>query len=570
MFRAIAFVAFLSITAAAVAQPIEDNKTAEDGERQPLTKQQLRHAAMTEGGDAEAGKDLFLHHPSLNCRQCHRVSGKEMGGPNLEGVGDKFTREQLITQILEPSEEIKPGFEQTNILTVDGRVLTGRLERATKDHIRLINNAGENVSVAPKQVETMVELPTSMMPADSVAVLSADEFRDLVRYMESLTFGEQFMVDATGESVPIDWIQQRAKLSPIHPASDRFENPVDIKAVPGQDGSLVILEHQTGKIWRYQPNTNPPTKELFLDLGNEIHFSLNQGLMCIAFHPEYTDNGRYFLEHEVKEDGVVKTLIVERTAAEDRLRDSGEPSRRLLELEQPAFNHNGGCIAFGPDGMLYAGFGDGGPQKDPPGHSQNLAVLLGTMIRIDVDADQRPYGIPADNPFADYADDAALPEIWAYGFREPWRFSFDQRTGQLYVGDVGQWKFEEVCLVRGGENHGWNVREGHSVFSTEYQRDDAVYTAPLLAIPHGIGFSVTGGYVYYGTQSPHYHGAYIFGDYATRQIWSMRHQGDRVTELNNIGEAADGIASFGIDHRGELLVVTYDGNIYRLELPPKP
>ena len=148
---------------------------------------------------------------------------------------------------------------------------------------------------------------------------------------------------------------------------------------------LVIVEHQQAKVWRYVRDAQPPRKELFVDLSSETYISGNQGVMCIAFHPDYTNNGRYFLEHEVQEDGKVKTTVVERLASADRLSDSGRPSIRLLEVEQPAFNHNGGCIAFGNDGMLYAAFGDGGPQEDPPGYSQNPRVLLGSMVRIDVD-----------------------------------------------------------------------------------------------------------------------------------------------------------------------------------------
>ena len=313
-----------------------------------------------------------------------------------------------------------------------------------------------------------------------------------------------------------------------------------------------------------------PQKQLFVDLSSETYISGNQGVMCIAFHPNYERNGRYFLEHEVQEDRKVKTIIVERQATDDRLSDSGRPAIRLLEVEQPAFNHNGGCIAFGNDGMLYAAFGDGGPQKDPPGYSQNPRVLLGSMVRIDVDRrdGDRPYAIPPDNPFlAAHRDDPSIrPETWAIGFREPWRFSFDSVTGDLWLGDVGQNNFEEVCLVKRGENHGWNVREAFAPFSDEYRRDGQTYTEPLFAYAHGLGFSVTGGHVYQGSPDSSFYGVYIFGDYNTRRVWGLRQRNGKLVDVRELGTAPGGIASFGVDDRGELLLVTYDGMIFHLDL----
>jgi glucose/arabinose dehydrogenase len=175
--------------------------------------------------------------------------------------------------------------------------------------------------------------------------------------------------------------------------------------------------------------------------------------------------------------------------------------------------------------MLYVAFGDGGPQRDLPGHSQNPRTFLGSMLRIDVDDfdHNRPYAIPADNPYLEAArqDPMIRPETWAIGFREPWRFSFDT-TGELYVGDVGQEKYEELAIVRRGENHGWNVREGFAPFSDEYRRAGEAYTDPVFAYEHGLGFSITGGYVYRGNANPSFIGVYIFGDYNTRRVWGLR------------------------------------------------
>jgi glucose/arabinose dehydrogenase len=192
------------------------------------------------------------------------------------------------------------------------------------------------------------------------------------------------------------------------------------------------------------------------------------------------------------------------------------------------------------------------------------------MLRIDVDhADEdRAYSIPSDNPFVDaHRDDASIrPETWAIGFREPWRFSFDAQTGALYVGDVGQNKFEEICIVRRGENHGWNVREGFAPFSDQYRRNDERYIEPIFAYQHGLGFSVTGGFVYRGTRNRSFDGVYIFGDYNTRRVWGLRQKHGIVETVAEIGTAPSGIASFGVDQQGEIYLVTYMGTVFHVDL----
>ncbi len=494
----------------------------------------------------------------------------EKSGPNLDGVGDKFSRAELIQQVLEPSAQIKPGFEQAVIVTSQGEVLTGRIERANELEVRLLDPQGKQHNLDKAKIEELRMSDQSLMPDNVAATISPREFADLIAYLESLKFGIKIGFAAGGREVPIPRLAQPVEFIPIHPAEVEFTNPVWCGAIPGLSGELAVVEHQRARVWRYIRDAQPPRKELFLDLRDETHISPNQGLMCVAFHPEFSRNGRYFLEHEVREAGVVKTVIVERRASEDRHRDRGEPSKRLLEVKQPAFNHNGGCIAFGPDGMLYAAFGDGGPQRDPPGYSQNPRILLGSMVRIDVDREDgdRPYAIPPDNPFlaAHRADSGIRPETWAIGFREPWRFSFDDATGDLWLGDVGQDKFEEVCLVRRGENHGWNVREAYAPFSDEYRRDSATYVDPLFAYPHGLGFSVTGGYVYRADKESSFYGVYVFGDYNTRRVWGLRQHQGQLLDVREIGTAPGGIASFGVDDRDELLLVTYAGNIYHVNL----
>ena len=526
--------------------------------------------ARTHKGDAAAGRILLEQNENLSCTVCHRITGMEKSGPNLDGIGEKYTRPELIRQILDPSESIKPGYEQALIVTRQGRVLTGRLERSTKLGVRLLDSEGKQINLKAEDIEQIQYSDKSLMPDNIVTSISKEQFSDLIAYLESLRFGVKTGLGAGGRAVAIPRLRKPIQFTAIHPKNIVFENPVWCGAIPGVPDQLVVVEHQQAKVWRYVRDRQHPRKELFVDLSSETYISGNQGVMCIAFHPGYERNGRYFLEHEVRENGKVKTTIVERQASADRLSDSGRPSIRLLEVEQPAFNHNGGCIAFGNDGMLYAAFGDGGPQKDPVGYSQNPRELLGSMVRIDVDRSDggRPYAIPPGNPFlATHRDDHLIrPETWAIGFREPWRFSFDSVTGDLWLGDVGQDKFEEVCLVKRGENHGWNVREAFAPFSDQYRQDGETYTEPLFAYEHSLGFSVTGGHVYRGTPDSSFYGVYIFGDYNTRRVWGLRQRDGQLLDVRELGTAPGGIASFGVDGRGELLMVTYGGTIFHLDL----
>lgn len=521
-------------------------------------------------GDVARGQQLFLHHKQLACTNCHSITGMEKSGPNLEGIGDKYSRDQLIEQVLYPSKSIKPGFEQVTVLTQDGKTHTGRVERINQAVHRIIDAKGKQINIPTKEVELLKQSDVSMMPDNVVDSISREQFVDLIAWMESLSFGQHSGLIGPGESIVIPRLRKPVALRMIHPADRPFDNPVWVGALPGTNRDLAVLEHHSSRVIRLQRRKGDQRRSVFLDLSDETYLSNNQGLTCIAFHPNFASNHRYFLNHEIKEGDQVKTVVVERIATADGLRDSGQPSRRLLELDQPAFNHNGGCIAFGPDGMLYIGFGDGGPQRDPPGYSQDKAIFHGDILRIDVDSKDQglEYSIPSDNPFVVAArdDPRVRAEIWATGFREPWRFSFDPVGGDLYVGDVGQDLWEEVSLVKRGGNYGWNVREGFASFSDEYRRDDETYLDPIFAYRHGLGFSVTGGHVYRGDRSESFQGVYIFGDYNTRRVWGMRQQGGRVEAVVEIATAPDPIASFGVDQQGEIYLVTYKGGIYHVDL----
>ena len=258
---------------------------------------------------------------------------------------------------------------------------------------------------------------------------------------------------------------------------------------------------------------------------------------------------------------------MERQASADRLSDSGRPSIRLLEVEQPAFNHNGGCIAFGNDGMLYAAFGDGGPQKDPVGYSQNPRELLGSMVRIDVDRrdDGRPYTIPPGNPFlaTHRADPLIRPETWAIGFREPWRFSFDNTTGKLWAADVGQGAWEEVNVITPGSNYGWNVREGAHCFNPATGCANT-FVEPITEYDHSLGRSITGGFVYRGTAVTELVSWYLFGDFGSGRIFGVRENSTAGQALEILDESGLQIVSFGRGVDGELYVLHFGGTIHQI------
>ena len=352
---------------------------------------------------------------------------------------------------------------------------------------------------------------------------------------------------------------------PIVDRAAPFHRPVWFGTLPGHPEWSVVVEMQRGRIWLLGRDGRDRT--LFADVLAETTPGELTGLTSIAFHPNFPANGRYFLEaHSPKSTGALAVRVLERQVAPGGLRDPGGPSKVILNI--PVFSeiHNGGHLAFGPDGFLYFGMGDTGPQGDPRGHGQDLSTLLGKIGRIDVDrADgDRPYAIPADNPFRDRPE--ARPEVWASGFREPWRFTFDPPTGDLWVGDVGQGLYEEVAIVRAGDNHGWNVLEGFRPFSGRFAKPDSRYVSPVFAYHHRVGVSVTGGFVYRGSKNPSLAGKYVFGDFETRRVWALEQRDRSATSIVEIGRAPERIASFGLNSEGEIHVVGLDrGLIYRID-----
>ena len=351
------------------------------------------------------------------------------------------------------------------------------------------------------------------------------------------------------------------ELERVFPALS-FERPV-LLTHAGDGSELVYVVEQAGVIHRLDP-AEPERPEIFLDIRARVSRDRNEeGLLGLAFDPSFGENGRFYVYYSAASPR--RSVLSRFKVGGDGLGDVGSETT-ILEVSQPYSNHNGGMIAFGPDGMLYVALGDGGSGGDPLGNGQNLGTLLGSILRIDVgQAGSAPYVIPTDNPFL--GRPGARGEIWAYGLRNPWRFSFDRETGVMWAGDVGQDTVEEIDIVRRGANYGWNVMEGSRCFRTQ-SCDAGDLEAPVAEYDHRLGCSVTGGYVYRGERLSELQGVYLYGDFCTGLIWGLRHDGERVTEQGQIAEAPFQIASFGEDEAGEVYILGFDGGVYTFAPPP--
>lgn len=337
-----------------------------------------------------------------------------------------------------------------------------------------------------------------------------------------------------------------------------LERPVYLTQAPG-DQRLLIVE-QTGKIRVLQ--NGQVQAEPFLDVSSLISCCGERGLLGLAFHPKYAENGFFFVNYTNREGNTV----VARYKAENN-RGVANSARVLITIAQPYANHNGGMVGFGPDGYLYIGMGDGGAGGDPQNYAQNLNSLLGKILRIDVDnaSGNLAYSIPRDNPFV--GREGVRPEIWSYGWRNPWRFSFDRQTGDMWVGDVGQNAWEEVHFEakgKGGGNYGWRCREGNHDFRAGECGNKPLIDA-VLEYPHNDsgGCSITGGYRYRGQAIAALRGAYIYGDYCSGRIWAGTEQGSR-WNAREIAKATFQISSFGEDSSGELYVLDHSGTVYKI------
>jgi glucose/arabinose dehydrogenase len=333
-----------------------------------------------------------------------------------------------------------------------------------------------------------------------------------------------------------------------------LEQPVFVRHAGDGSERLFVVE-QAGRILIV--DAGELLAEPFLDISEEVLSGGERGLLGLAFHPQFADNRRYFVHYTRAEDGA--SVIAEFRVSSDPNR-SRPAGRALLRVSQPFANHNGGMIAFGPDGFLYIALGDGGSAGDPGNRAQNPNVLLGKILRIDVDG-RRPYAIPPDNPFV---AGGGRPEIYALGLRNPWRFSFDRKRGRLYVGDVGQRQREEINIVRHGRNYGWRVLEGSRCFEPPEGCEFRGLELPRTEYGHGGGrCAVTGGYVYRGRNVPSLARTYVFGDYCSGEVFGLLRR-----ERSVLLDTDLSITSFGEDEAGELYVVDHGGTIYRIEAAP--
>ncbi len=346
-----------------------------------------------------------------------------------------------------------------------------------------------------------------------------------------------------------------------------FRRPVDLQSPPDGSDRLFIVE-QPGSIRVFENDPAVSSSTLFLDIEARVNDRGNEeGLLGLAFHPEYSQNGRFFVYYTADNPrrSVVAAYAVDPSNPNRALVESESV---LLEVNQPFSNHNGGQIVFGPDGFLYIGLGDGGSANDPMGNGQNRGTLLGAILRIDVDtpSSERAYGIPPDNPFAGNSQ-GFREEIYAYGLRNPWRFSFDSETGTLWAADVGQNSFEEVDIIKTGGNYGWNVREAAHCFSPSSGCPEEGFIDPVSEYGRGDGGSITGGYVYRGSAAPDLYGKYIYGDFSSGRIWALTVDGERVTDRVELLNSNLNIAAFGVDSALNLYLCAFDGSIYRLRVP---
>lgn len=352
---------------------------------------------------------------------------------------------------------------------------------------------------------------------------------------------------------------------------EKFDNPLFVTHAGDGSGRLFVVE-QPGYIWIVRDRFTLP--EPFLNISSLLSDEVfrggytERGLLGLAFHPDYARNGAFFITYARRDK--MNILARYRVSADDPNRADPASEELLLSYEHPHLDHHGGMIAFGPDGYLYMSVGDGGgTQGDPEDDAQSKESLLGKLLRVDVSggdpAAGRPYAIPPTNPFA--ADPRARPEIWAFGLRNPWRFSFDRATGDMYIGDVGWGRVEEINYAAagsaGGQNYGWNVFEGNYRF--EDKTDPGATVPPIAQYEHTDGAcSVTGGYVYRGPGAPTLRGVYVFGDYCVGRVWALwRAEADQ-WQMKVLIETGMQISSFGEDEMGGLYLVHYKGYLYRL------
>ncbi len=344
-----------------------------------------------------------------------------------------------------------------------------------------------------------------------------------------------------------------------------FTKPLLVTHAGTGNDQLYFVE-QVGRIW-IAPSARPTERSLFLDLAAAIDTSEGErGLLGLAFDPRFRENRRFYVSLTARSPQGRVVRVMRYTELPGTLPIDPQTGQIVLEMDDPASNHNGGMLAFGPDGWLYIGTGDGGRAGDPWDHARNPRSLLGKMLRLDVR--ELPYRIPDGNPFR---RGGGRPEVWALGLRNPWRYSFDRVTGELWIADVGQNAWEEIHVVDprhgAGTHFGWKTMEGRHCFEPRSGCDPTGLDLPIWEYGHDVGCSITGGYVYRGKRLPELVGAYLFGDYCSGRIWALRREPAGLT-VSTLLESGLAISSFGEDESGEIYVCDHlNGRVFRIDPP---
>ncbi|MDO6437226.1 PQQ-dependent sugar dehydrogenase [Cyclobacterium sp. 1_MG-2023] len=374
-------------------------------------------------------------------------------------------------------------------------------------------------------------------------------------------------ITSCSKEAPKESPEQKGTLSIVEAFPElSFTRPVDFQQATDDSNRLFVVE-QRGVISVFENDEKTAAKTTFLAIEDRVEDSDNEeGLLGLAFHPDFESNGYFYVNYTASNPD---RSVISRFNLSSTNPNEADPNSELvlLEYEQPYGNHNGGQIAFGPDYYLYIGVGDGGKSGDPHGHGQNRSTLLGNILRIDVDQENgdKHYSIPEDNPFVGNTE-GFKEEIYAYGMRNPWRFSFDSATDQLWVADVGQNSYEEIDIVKNGGNYGWNTMEGFHCFKADECEQENL-ELPIWEYDRDEGdISITGGFVYHGAAIEQLQGLYIYADYVSGRIWSLDFSDPENPVNTELFKADFPISSFGVDQNEEIYICGFDDKIYKFGL----